>query len=330
MIARCSEIKHPTADGLPCAVLQYANATLIVLQGNTTGAAALKNILDNFASFSGLHINYSKSTLVPIHMTDIITQECVQVLGCRQESFPQPYLGLPLSVHKLPLSAYTPYIQKTDRYLSTWQASFLNPMGRAVMVNSVLDSQLVYFMSSLQLPPSVIDQLDRRRRAFLWSADKTGKSKPANCLVAWINVCKPRDLGGLGIKDMGTQNICLLLKLIHKLHHPEFFAWAQWVQGRASIATLSGDIHGDHWQVLRQILPLYQAITTVALGDGNSCSFWSDVWTEDEALADTYPALFSHCTFKEATVFQMLQTGLQQTLVSRLSQRASLDMHHLL
>ena len=107
-------------------------------------------------------------------------------------------------------------------------------------------------MSSLQLPPSVIDQLDRRRRAFLWSAEKTGKANPANCLVAWSNVCKPRDLGGLGIKDMGTQNICLLLKLIHKLHHPEFSAWAQWVQGRASIATLSGDIHGDHWQVLRQ------------------------------------------------------------------------------
>ena len=172
MIARCSEIKHPSEDGLPCAVLQYADDTLIVLQGNTTGVAALKNILDDFASFSGLHINYCKSTLVPIHMTDNITQECVQVLGCRQESFPEPYLGLPLSVNKLPMSAYTPYIQKTDRYLSTWQAGLLNTMGRAVMVNSVLDSQLVYFMSSLQLPPSVIDQLDRRRRAFLWSAKK--------------------------------------------------------------------------------------------------------------------------------------------------------------
>jgi len=250
MIARCSEIKHPSEDGLPCAVLQYAADTLIVLQGNTTGVAALKNILDDFASFSGLHINYCKSTLVPIHMTDNITQECVQVLGCRQESFPQPYLGLPLSVHKLPLSAYMPCIKKTDRYLSTWQATLLNPMGRAVMVNSVLDSQLVYFMSSLQLPPSVIHQLDRRRCAFLWSAEKTGKANPANCLVAWSNVCKPRDLGGLGIKDMGTQNICLLLKLIHKLHHPEVSAWAQWVQGRVSTATLTGDIHGDHWRVL--------------------------------------------------------------------------------
>jgi len=39
--------------------------------------------------------------------------------------------------------------KKTDKYLSCWQASLLNPMGRAVLVNSVLDSLLVYFMSSL-------------------------------------------------------------------------------------------------------------------------------------------------------------------------------------
>lgn len=106
--------------------------------------------------------------------------QCVDAIGCKWEDFPQPYLGLPLSVNKLPLSSYTPYIQKTDRYLSGWQAHLLNSMGRAV-----LDSQLVYFMSSLQLPPSVIKLIDSKRRAFLWSREKTGKSSPASCLVAW-------------------------------------------------------------------------------------------------------------------------------------------------
>jgi len=139
MITGCSEIRHPTEDGLPCAVLQYADDTLIVLWGNTAGAAALKNILDEFTAFSGLHINYGKSRLVPIHMPDSVTQECVHIIGCRRESFPQPYLGLPLSVHKLPLSAYIPYIRKTDRHLSSWQANLLNQMGRAVLINSVLD-----------------------------------------------------------------------------------------------------------------------------------------------------------------------------------------------
>lgn len=249
--------------------------------------------------------------------------QCVDIVGCKREGFPQPYLGLPLSINKLPLSAYTPYIQKTDRYLSGWQAQLLNAMGRAVLINFVIDSQLVYFLTSLQLPPSVIKQMDGIRRAFLWLGDKTRKASPVSCLVAWIKVCYPKDLGGLGIKDMGVQNICLLLKLLHRLHCTETSAWSLWVRGRASIASLKGDIHGGHWDALRSLLPLYRTITSVNLGDGTACSFWNDVWLADDALADTYPALFSHCTNQDATVKEMLESGLRQHLVPRLSQAAT-------
>lgn len=110
-------------------------------------------------------------------------------------------------------------------------------------------------MSSLQLPPSIIQQMDKKRRAFLWSGDKTGHSSPMNCLVAWTRACDPKDQGGLGIRDLGIQNICLLLKLIHRLHCPQSSAWAQWVRGHASVAVHKGDVHGNHWEVLRSILP---------------------------------------------------------------------------
>lgn len=43
---------------------------------------------------------------------------CIAVLGCRKEGFPQTLLGLPLSCEKLRLSAFDPYISKTDRYLA--------------------------------------------------------------------------------------------------------------------------------------------------------------------------------------------------------------------
>lgn len=57
LITGCGGIKHPTEEGLPCAVLQYADDTLIVLKGELTGVTLLKSILDQFASLSGLHIN---------------------------------------------------------------------------------------------------------------------------------------------------------------------------------------------------------------------------------------------------------------------------------
>jgi len=144
--------------------------------------------------------------------------------------------------------------------------------------------------------------------------------------VAWINVCKPKDQGGLGIKDMGIQNICLLLKLIHKLHCPTTSAWAQWVKERASVVTLTGDIHGDHWNTLHSILPLYRAITTVNIGDGKSPSFWYAVWAGEDAFDEIYPTLHSHCTFKQASVSEMVSTGVQNTLVSRLSAQAANDL----
>ena len=80
----------------------------------------------------------------------------VLLLWAVVEGFPQVYLGLPLSCEKLRLSAFDPYIARANRYLAGWQASLLNPMGRTVLINSVLDGQLGYVMSALPLLPGVI------------------------------------------------------------------------------------------------------------------------------------------------------------------------------
>jgi hypothetical protein len=79
-------------------------------------------------------------------------------------------------------------------------------------------------MEALMLPPRTKEALDNQRRAFLWTA--VDKVNGAQCLMAWENVCKPKEDGGLGIKRLDTQNASLLLKLIHRLHLSEGSAWA--------------------------------------------------------------------------------------------------------
>ncbi|RLN09914.1 uncharacterized protein C2845_PM11G09860 [Panicum miliaceum] len=61
---------------------------------------------------------------------------------------------------------------------------------------------------------------------------------------------------------------------------------------------------------LRALLPVYQAITTVVLGDGKTTSFWH----EDDCLADRFPALLSHCKTSDQTVHSILQNGLEPHL----------------
>ena len=162
MVKQCPGIKHPADDNLPCPVLQYADDTLVVLRSDPASVRLLKRILDAFSAATGLKINYNKSTIVPMHTSPVDVAELTGVLECQVGSFPQTYLGLPLSCDKLRLSAFAPLISKSDRYLAGWQCTLLNSMGRAVLINSVMDSQLIDAMSSLLLPQGTLDALDRR------------------------------------------------------------------------------------------------------------------------------------------------------------------------
>jgi hypothetical protein len=107
-----------------------------------------------------------------------------------------PPLGdfqIPLSLTKTRLSTFVPYMAKADKYLVGWQAALLNPMGRLVLINSVLDSQLIYIMSSLQLLPGFVKKVDNKRRSFLWSGKDS--CSVAKCLVAWDGVCSDKGEG---------------------------------------------------------------------------------------------------------------------------------------
>jgi hypothetical protein len=311
LIKTDGQVRHPLADS-PCTVLQYADDTLILLRGELKDVERLKLLLDLFSAATGLKINYDKSTAVLMHIPEHDLPAFLQVLGCRQEGFPQTYLGLPLSCSKLKLAAFDPYICKADRRLAGWQASLLNPMGRTVLINAVLD-QLSYIMSAMPLLPGVISRFDKRRRGFLWTGDNNAKG--SSCLVAWDTVRLPRDRGGLGIKDIGIQNSCLLLLLIHRLHTCAASSWSRWAREHACLASMEGDLHGHHWAALRQLLPIYQAVTTVSLGDGSTSSFWFNVWHEEDCLADRFPALLTHCKVANQSVRQIVSTGIRDHLV---------------
>ncbi|TVU23691.1 hypothetical protein EJB05_26070, partial [Eragrostis curvula] len=151
----------------------------------------------------------------------------------------------------------------------------------------------------------------------MWSGEE--KTSGAQCLVAWDKVTTLREHGGLGIRDLAFQNNCLLLKLIHRLHRPGESSWAQWVHEHADVSSLTGDLDGSHWSMLRQLLSVYQAITTVKLGNGRSRSFWNDWWLPVGRLAELFPALASHATNPAASVHRVILDGLRAHMVPRLS-----------
>jgi hypothetical protein len=222
LACRDGRLAHPLLDDTPCPVLQYADDTLIIVRATPTAAQNLKEILDNFALATGLSINFDKTTLVPMNVPTNLAASIATTLGTHISSFPQTYLGLPLSATKLPPSAFQPIIDNCDRYLAGWRATLLSKGGRLVLLSAVLDALPTYFMSSFLIPISVITTIDARRRAFFWAAEETCTG--AQCLVAWDKLCVPTSRGGLGAKNLKAQNVCLLLNFfsnscIHKIYH---------------------------------------------------------------------------------------------------------------
>lgn len=134
----------------------------------------------------------------------------------------------------------------------------------------------------------------------------------------------------MALEILALKNICWLLNLIHRLHCAGSSAWASWIRQRADIANLRCDNLGQHWELLRSLFPLYQALTTVQIRDGKTTLFWSDVWIGDEALADRFPRLFSHCSLKDSSVQQAIESNLGGgAFVNRLSSQAQSELSEL-
>ena len=93
------------------------------------------------------------------------------------------------------------------------------------MVNSVLSSLPTFYMCTLKIYKGIIDQLDMYRRHCLWrESDLTKRNTP---LAAWPLVCKPKDMGGLGVIDLQNQNDCLLRKHLDKVFNKADLPWVK-------------------------------------------------------------------------------------------------------
>jgi hypothetical protein len=56
---------------------------------------------------------------------------------------------------------------------------------------------LIYIAMAVDLPSLMVKDIDKIRKGFLWRGRKNVVG--GHCAVAWGRVCRPRELGGLGI-----------------------------------------------------------------------------------------------------------------------------------
>ena len=64
-------LKAPLPNlGMDFPIVQYADDTLLLVQAGAAQLFFLKALLKSFAQSTGLHVNYSKSVMVPINVDE--------------------------------------------------------------------------------------------------------------------------------------------------------------------------------------------------------------------------------------------------------------------
>ncbi len=101
----------------------YADDLVLFLSPVRQDLEFIQGILSVFGAASGLRTNFTKCSITPIRCS-VLDLELVQSsFPCSISEFPCTYLGIPLSVRKLPKAALQPLVDKVSHRL---------PPGRAV------------------------------------------------------------------------------------------------------------------------------------------------------------------------------------------------------
>jgi len=144
--------------------LQYPDDTLCIGKPSVENLWAMKALLRGFEMVSGLKNNFFKSSLIGVNVDSDFMDMACNFLNCSEGSIPFKYLGLPVGSNPRSMSTWEPLVEKINGRLNTWGHKYISFGGRIVLLNSVLNVILIFYLSFLTLPMQVWKRIVRIQR----------------------------------------------------------------------------------------------------------------------------------------------------------------------
>ncbi|GAU49947.1 hypothetical protein TSUD_408420 [Trifolium subterraneum] len=258
--------------GLSVSHLQYADDTVFIGEATMANLWTLKAILRSFELASGLKVNFAKSSIIGVNVSNDLLGVAERFLHCRVGSLPFMYVSLG---------------------------------GRVILLNSVLNSIPIFYLSFMKMPVKIWKQIVKLQRQFLWGGTIRERKIP---WVNWTNVCKPKVDEWLGIRDLMAVNLALLGKWRWRLLSGGQGIWRDILLSRYSSLYPSPHLGGrlvgfrgtSTWW--RDVSLLGDTTDSTSdwfsegigkkVGDGLMTSFWFETWIGDTPLKVQYQRLF--------------------------------------
>jgi hypothetical protein len=203
--------------------------------------------------------------------------EVHQVFPCMVTAFPCKYLGIPLSLKRLARAQEQLLVDEISMRIPTWKSGLLTNAGRVLLTKVTLSAIPVHVSIACCLSQWAIGQIDRRRRAFIWTG--TESTSGGKCKVAWASVCRPAGLGGLGVLDLRYFGFALRLR----------WEWLRRTDTTRCWSSLPA-------RAEKPVAAMSAASMSVQVGDGAATKLWTDSWSSVGLLCLYAPQLFAALT----------------------------------
>ncbi|XP_024015967.1 uncharacterized protein LOC112089217 [Eutrema salsugineum] len=249
---------HPKCSTLKLTHLCFADDIMIFLDGKLSSMEGIVGVFEDFAKMSGLQISMEKSTAFLAG----VSEPDRQTLGQRY------------------------------RFEQARQLSFA---GRLQLVSSVIASLVNFWMQAFRLPKGCLDKIDSLSSAFLWSGPDL---KPRKAKIAWSEVCKSKQDGGMGLRNLVVANDVCILKLFWRIVTTKQSLWVRWTEVnlmRDGSVWLTPPPTTQYtgswmWKQILHIRHLAEAFLRVRVGNGRSALFWYDNWSSLGNLLNLFGA----------------------------------------
>lgn len=198
---------------------QFVDDTILMGTSSIKESSTMKNHPKIYSSASGHMINWEKSYILFFNTLEDRQNRMAQILGCQIGKPPSIYLGLPLGTKPMDLFWNT-LVDIFSRKLAGWKGSLLSRAGKINLLKSSLQSLPIYSVSIFKILGKFTDAIQKIQKDLVWYGVE---KKKRVSLVTWKNVCKPKKLGGLGLKNIRTLNKTLLAKQIWEMERGMIF-----------------------------------------------------------------------------------------------------------
>ena len=121
----------------------------------------------------------------------------------------EKYLGLPSLVGKNKCNTFHQLIERLNNKLSRWKEKLLVNVGKEILIKTVAQVVPTYTMSVFKLPNILCEEMTSMVWKFWWG-QTSEKSKVT--WLSWDEICRPKEEGGLGFRDLKAFNLALLAK----------------------------------------------------------------------------------------------------------------------